>query len=101
MVGSIVFHQPPIIPDQIDWCEISDYVHETPGASFAVNFESIASMAEHGIANDKDSIDRQQSSLSPESQTTIAPSTEPTSLSSRASSEDGSLCSEFIINRSA
>lgn len=86
---------------QIDWCEISDYVHETPGASFTVDFGSIASMVEHGIANDKDSIHRKRSSLSPESQTTIALSKEPSSLSSRASSEDSSLCSEFIINRSA
>lgn len=37
----------------IDWAEISDYEHETPVATFKVNFKSIASMAEHGIANDQ------------------------------------------------
>lgn len=49
---------------QIGWCEISDYVHETP---FTVSFESIASMVEYVIANDKGSIHRQRPSLSPES----------------------------------
>lgn len=85
---------------QINWAKIADYEHETPGASFKVDFESIASMAEHGIANDQNSIHRKRSTLSPESETTMASSTGSGGLSSRASSEDGSLCSEFIINRS-
>ncbi len=85
---------------QIDWAEISDYEHETPGASFKVDFESIASMAEHGIANDQISLGRKRSTLSPESETTMASSTGSDGLSSSVSSEDGSQCSEFIINRS-
>ncbi len=34
---------------QINWAEISDYEHETPGVSYKVDFELIASTAEHGI----------------------------------------------------
>ena len=30
---------------QINWAEISDYEHETPGASYKVDFELIASTA--------------------------------------------------------
>ena len=85
---------------QIDWAEISDYEHETPGASFKVDLESIVSMVEAGIANDQKSIRRKRSTLSPESETTIASSTGSDGLSSSVPSEDGSRCSEFIIYRS-
>lgn len=84
----------------IKWAEISDYKHETPDASFQVNFEWIASMAEYGTINDQNSIHRKRSKLSPESETAIASSMKSGSSFSSASSEDGSLYSEFIINRS-
>lgn len=85
---------------QIDWAEISDYEHETPGATFKVDFKSIASMVEHGIANDQNFLGRKRSTLTPESETTMASSTGSDVLSSSVFLEKDSQDSEFIINRS-
>ena len=85
---------------QIDWAEISDYEHETPGASFKVDLESIVSMVNPALRMIKDLYTENDRLCLPNPKPLSLQARDSDSLSSSVPLEDGSRCSEFIINRS-